>query len=135
MLLLLWCTFLLPGFATSFWQMIKKDENIYQLQNELQEYTKELTIVKGSLPKVAEERDLMWGEVKQYSEQNMLLNREINILKKKIEGLDEDILLKEGQISILKDALGKPFDLLASPDSAHKYLVNWGINGDFVRIV
>lgn len=105
-------------------QMIKKDENIYQLQNELQEYTKELTIVKGILPKVSEERDLMWGEVKQYSEKNMLLNREINILKKKIEGLDEDILLKEGQISILKDALGKPFDLLASPDSEHKYLVN-----------
>ncbi|KAL3523742.1 hypothetical protein ACH5RR_016576 [Cinchona calisaya] len=104
-------------------QMIKKDENINQLQNELQDFTKELTILRGILPKVSEERDMMWGEVKQYSEKNMLLNCEINILKKKIEALDEDVLLKEGQISILKDALGKPFDLLASPDSAHEYLV------------
>ncbi|GFZ14837.1 hypothetical protein Acr_24g0010270 [Actinidia rufa] len=97
-------------------QMIKKDENVNRLQDDLQECTKELTIVRGILPKVSEERDFMWDEVKQYSERNMLLNSEINALKKKIEALDEDILLKEGQISILKDTVGKPFDLLASPD-------------------
>lgn len=102
--------------------MIKKDEIINQLQNELQDCTKELTIVRGILPKVSEERDMMWGEVKQYSERNMLLTCELNGLKKKIEALDEDILLKEGQITILKDALGKPFDLLA-PDSADQFLV------------
>ena len=96
--------------------MIKKDENVNQLQDDLQERTKELTIVRGILPKVSEERDFMWDEVKQYSERNMLLNSEINALKRKIEALDEDILLKEGQISILKDTVGKPFDLLASPD-------------------
>lgn len=104
-------------------QVIKKDENINQLQNELQDCTKELTIVRGILPKISEERDMMWGEVKQYSERNMLLTRELNALKKKIEALDEDILLKEGQITILKDAIGKPFDLLASPDSADQFLV------------
>ncbi|GFY84610.1 hypothetical protein Acr_03g0013840 [Actinidia rufa] len=97
-------------------QMIKKDENVNRLQDDLQERTKELTIVRGILPKVSEERDLMWDEVKQYSERNMLLNSEINALKKKIEALDEDILLKEGQISILKDTVSKPFNLLASPD-------------------
>ncbi|KAL6980436.1 hypothetical protein U1Q18_022076 [Sarracenia purpurea var. burkii] len=98
-------------------QMIKKDENINRLQNDLEECTKELTIVRGILPKISEERDLMWEEVKQYSERNMLLNSEVSTLKKKVEALDEDVLLKEGQISILKDSLGKPFDLLASPDS------------------
>lgn len=97
--------------------MVNKEENINRLQNDLQECTKELTIVRGILPKVSEERDLMWNEVKQYSEQNMLLNSEVNVLKKKVEALDEDILLKEGQITILKDSLGKPFDLLASPES------------------
>lgn len=96
-------------------QMIKKEDNINRLQNDLQECTKELTIVRGILPKISEERDLMWNEVKQYSEQNMLLNSEVNVLKKKVEALDEDILLKEGQITILKDSLGKPFDLLVSP--------------------
>ncbi|KAM3234505.1 hypothetical protein P3L10_014541 [Capsicum annuum] len=46
---------------------------------------------------------------------NMLLNYEINMLKKKVDTLEEDILMKEGQITILKDWIGKPFDLLASP--------------------
>lgn len=107
-----------------FRQMIKKEEKIGQLQNDLQESMKELTITKGILPKVTEERDMMWEEVKQYTEKNMLLNSEVNMLKKKIEALDEDVLLKEGQITILKDSLGsKSFDLLASPDRTHEFLL------------
>ncbi|PHT26889.1 hypothetical protein CQW23_33499 [Capsicum baccatum] len=98
-------------------QVLKKDENINQLTNDLQECMKELGVVKGILPKVFQERDFIWEEVKRYSEMNMLLNYEINMLKKKVDTLDEDILMKEGQITILKDWIGKPFDLLASPDS------------------
>ncbi|CAM8968050.1 unnamed protein product [Rhodiola kirilowii] len=106
-------------------QNLKKDENISQIQNDLQKSTEELKIIKGILPKVSDERDLMWEEVKQYSEKNMLLNAEINALKKKIEALDEDVLLKEGQISILKDSLGrKPFDLLGSPNLAREFLLD-----------
>ncbi|WOG96196.1 hypothetical protein DCAR_0415529 [Daucus carota subsp. sativus] len=104
-------------------QMINKDENINRLQHDLQECRKELTIVRGILPKVSEERDLMWDKVKQYSENNMLLNSEVNDLKKKVENLDEEILLKEGQITILKDSMGKPFDLLASPDLDREFLL------------
>ncbi|PHT96093.1 hypothetical protein T459_03975 [Capsicum annuum] len=95
----------------------KKDENINQLTNDLQECMKELRVVKGILPKVFQERDFMWEEVKSYNEMNMLLNYEISMLKKKVDTLDEDILMKEGQITIWKDWIGKPFDLLASPDS------------------
>ena len=86
---------------------------------------KELTILRGILPKVSQERDLMWEEVKQYSERNMLLNSEVNVLKKKIEALDEDILLKEGQITILKDTISnnKTFNLLGSPDSTREFLL------------
>lgn len=86
---------------------------------------KELSILRGILPKVSEERDLMWEEVKQYSEKNMLLNSEIEVLKKKIETLDEDILLKEGQITILKDTLSnnKSFNLLGSPDLTREFLL------------
>ncbi|GAB4836510.1 hypothetical protein Ancab_001422 [Ancistrocladus abbreviatus] len=102
-------------------QMIKKDEMINQLQANLHECTKELSIARGILPKVTEERDLMWEEVKQYSEKNMLLNSEVNVLKKKIEALDEDILLKEGQITILKDTLGRPIDLLGSADCSNEF--------------
>lgn len=95
--------------------MIKKDDSISHLRSDLQECTKELTIVKGILPKVSAERDEMWDEVKRYSEKNMLLNSEVAVLKKKVENLDEDILLKEGQIAILKDSMGKHYELLGSP--------------------
>lgn len=86
---------------------------------------KELNILRGILPKVYQERDLMWEEVKQYNEKNMLLNSEVNVLKKKIEGLDEDILLKEGQITILKDTISnnKTFDLLGGPDSTPEFFL------------
>ncbi|XP_061357941.1 uncharacterized protein LOC133302214 [Gastrolobium bilobum] len=106
-------------------QILKKDESISCLQNDLQQTTRELTIAKGILDKVSKERDLMWEEVKKFNEQNMLLNSEVNALKKKIEALDEDILVKEGQITILKDSLGqKPFDLLGSPESMHEFLLS-----------
>ncbi|KAF6154065.1 hypothetical protein GIB67_018987, partial [Kingdonia uniflora] len=96
-------------------QMMRKDEKINQLRSDLQECSKELKITKSILPKVLEERDLMWEEVKQYSEKNMLLNSEVNLMRKKVETLNEDILLKEGQITILKDRLGnKHFDILYS---------------------
>ncbi|KAF3613975.1 hypothetical protein FXO38_35934 [Capsicum annuum] len=98
-------------------QVLKRDENINQLTNDLQECIKELGVVKGILPKVFRERDFMWEEVKSYSEMNMLLNYEINMLKKKVDTLEKGILMKEGQITILKDWIGKPLDLLASPDS------------------
>ncbi|VFQ99370.1 unnamed protein product [Cuscuta campestris] len=104
-------------------ERIKKDENIDQLQIDLQECMKELTMLKGILPKVTQERDLMWEEVKHYSEKNTLMNSEMNAIKKKMETLDEDILLKEGQITILKDTLGKRFDLLSSPGSTNDFLL------------
>ncbi|XP_044509845.1 cingulin-like [Mangifera indica] len=106
-------------------QILKKDESIGQLQSDLQDSSKELHIIKGILPKVSEERDMMWDEVKQYSEKNMQLNLEVNALRKKIESLDDDILVKEGQITILKDSLGnKHFDLLGSPDTMNEFLLN-----------
>ncbi|KAK1360915.1 hypothetical protein POM88_045389 [Heracleum sosnowskyi] len=44
-------------------QMMKKDESISRLRSDLQECTKELTIMKGIQPKVSEERDALWEEV------------------------------------------------------------------------
>ncbi|BAT93569.1 hypothetical protein LR48_Vigan02g270400 [Vigna angularis] len=102
-------------------QMLKKDESRNCLQNDLQQSNRELTMMRGKLPKVTEERDYMWEQVKQYSEQNMLLKAEVNVLKKKIETLEENNLEKEGQISILQDSLAKRSfdDLLGSPE--HKF--------------
>ncbi|KAK1409535.1 hypothetical protein QVD17_36061 [Tagetes erecta] len=106
-------------------QVIKKDESIYHLQTNLQDCKKELSAVNGILPKVSEERDMLWENVKQYSENNMLLSSENVMLKKKVEALDEDVLMKEGQITILKDAIRKPFDLLASPITSERFLLRY----------
>eukprot|EP00268_Persea_americana_P044749 TRINITY_DN45243_c0_g1_i1.p1 TRINITY_DN45243_c0_g1~~TRINITY_DN45243_c0_g1_i1.p1 ORF type:complete len:650 (+),score=148.19 TRINITY_DN45243_c0_g1_i1:85-1950(+) len=102
-------------------QMLKKEENITLIQGDLQECLNELMVTRGMLPKITQERDLMWEEVKQCSEKNMLLNCEVNSLKKKIESLDEDILMKEGQITILKDSIvNKPFDILFNSPTSMK---------------
>ncbi|XP_026430624.1 early endosome antigen 1-like [Papaver somniferum] len=100
-------------------KLMKKEDTIHQLTSELQQCEKELASVKGVLSKMTEERDLCWDEVKNYSEKNMLLNSEVNMLRKKVESLDEDVHIKEGQITILRDSLGnrKPFDILYSPNS------------------
>ncbi|KAK4743119.1 hypothetical protein SAY87_001120 [Trapa incisa] len=105
-------------------QILKKDECINRLQNELQDSKRELNVIRGILPNVSEERDRMWEKVKEYSENNMLLISEVEMLKKKINTLDEDILIKEGEIAILKDSIGKrPYDLLSSPDFTQKFLL------------
>ena len=67
--------------------MLKK---INCLRTDFEESTKQLRI----LPKVSGDRDMLGpGErVKQCSEENMLLSAEVNILKKKIEAIEEHLL-------------------------------------------
>jgi peptidoglycan hydrolase CwlO-like protein len=97
--------------------MSKKDDSINCLPHDHQESTRELSIMRGMLPKVSEERDKLWEKVKQNSEENMLLNSEIEVLKEKILTLDTDILIKKGQISILQEERDKRPCLYGSPDT------------------
>lgn len=104
--------------------MLKKDDSINRLQSNLQDSKRELNVIRGILPKVSEERDRMWEKLKDYSEKNMLLSSEVDMLKKKVDTLDEDILIKEGEIAILKDTLSKEsFSLLSSPDLTREFLL------------
>ncbi|VVB02691.1 unnamed protein product [Arabis nemorensis] len=101
-------------------QMVTKEENRNRLEINLQEAAKELSNMKVTLPKVLEEREQMWKEVRECRERNMDLESEKEMLKKKIEKLEEDTLFKEGQITILKDTLGsKQFDLFSSPEFSY----------------
>ena len=100
-------------------QLLKRNEDINKLQNELEESRRELEILRDVLQKISKERDMLWEEVNKHREKNMLLISKVDELKSKIETLEEDILLKEGQITILKDTLtNKSIDLLASPKSS-----------------
>ncbi|XP_023528803.1 protein Daple-like [Cucurbita pepo subsp. pepo] len=100
-------------------QLLKRNEDINKLQNELEESRRELEILRDVLQKISKEKDMLWEEVNKHREKNMLLISKVDELKSKIETLEEDILLKEGQITILKDTLtNKSIDLLASPKSS-----------------
>ncbi|PHT39666.1 hypothetical protein CQW23_18520 [Capsicum baccatum] len=83
-----------PKFKYLELQVLKMDKNTNQLTNDLQECIKELGIVKAILPKVFQ---FMWEEVKSYSEMNILLNYEINILKRKV--FRPEVALEVHQIS------------------------------------
>ncbi|CAH2058743.1 unnamed protein product [Thlaspi arvense] len=101
-------------------QMVKKEEKVNRLETNLQQAAKELGSMKVALPKVLEESEEMWKEVKESRKRNMDLELEKEMLKNKVEKLEEDTLIKEGQITILKDSLGsKHFDLLSSPDFSY----------------
>ena len=102
-------------------QVSKKDEAMNEIQQDFQESAKELAALRGTLKTVTEERDLSWQEAKQLRRSISIMQNEVVSLKKKIEALDEDILLKEGQITILQDSIEKPFDIICSPRSMREF--------------
>ena len=91
-----------------------------EIQQDFQESAKELAALRGTLKTVTEERDLSWQEAKQLR-RNISIKQIMVSLKKKIEALDEDILVKEGQITILQDSIDKPFDIICSPRSMREF--------------
>jgi len=97
-------------------QMLKKDESLKQVELDLIEYKQECNSSRDILPKISDERDRMWKDVQRLTESNMLMNFENKSLKRKIATLDDEILVKEGRIAILKDSINNNnFDLLAAP--------------------
>ncbi|KAL6657339.1 hypothetical protein ACP70R_005119 [Stipagrostis hirtigluma subsp. patula] len=103
-------------------QVSKKTESINEIQQDFQESAKELSALRGTLKTVSNERDLLSQEAKQLRRNISIMQNEVVALKKKIESLDEDILVKEGQISILQDSINnKPFDIICSPRSMREF--------------
>uniref|UniRef100_A0A0E0EGC6 DUF7653 domain-containing protein n=1 Tax=Oryza meridionalis TaxID=40149 RepID=A0A0E0EGC6_9ORYZ len=103
-------------------QGLKKDEIISQVQLDFQESAKEISALRGTLKTVTDERDLLWQEAKQLRKTISIMQNETASLKKKIEALEEDILVKEGQISILQDNIKNPqLDFICSPRSVEEF--------------
>ncbi|KAJ0255375.1 CAP-gly domain linker [Hirschfeldia incana] len=98
-------------------QMLKKEENINRLERNLEEAAKDITSLKTVLPKVSDERDQVWRELRQCCEKNMLLSSENETLRETIDRLEERVLEKEGEITILQDTMGsKRLNIFSSPD-------------------
>ncbi|PHU01801.1 hypothetical protein BC332_31588 [Capsicum chinense] len=114
-------------------QVLKKDENINQIPNDLKECMKELGVVKAILTKVFQERDFMWEEVKSYSEMNMLLNYKINMLKRKstVISLREGFCRKDqNSSSSSSEGCGSSVKRSSSADAGHLSNANVPCTGD-----
>ncbi|XP_010504348.1 PREDICTED: CAP-Gly domain-containing linker protein 1-like [Camelina sativa] len=98
-------------------QMLKKEESINRVESNIQEAAKEMARMNALLSNVSGERDQVWRELRQCCEKNMLLNSENETLKGMVEKLEEKVLEKEGEMTILQDTIGsKHLNLLSSPD-------------------
>lgn len=86
------------------YQISRKDADLNETRSDLEERRKELVVNRDGLVKVTKDRDLLREELNKLKGTNMVLSCEISSLRKKIESLEEDVLTKDGQISILKDS-------------------------------
>ncbi|XP_057851074.2 uncharacterized protein LOC131061426 isoform X2 [Cryptomeria japonica] len=82
-----------------------KENTIRCLQADLQECLKELALLRGEIPKISEERDDFQQDAERLKCQNMELISEVESLKMRVEKLQEDVLVREGQLSILQESL------------------------------
>ncbi|CAN6306809.1 unnamed protein product [Urochloa humidicola] len=109
-------------------QVSKKDGAINQIEQDYQESAKELTALRCMLKTVGAERDVSWQESEQLRRTVSGLQNEVASLKQKITLLNEEIalkeseiLLREGEMSILRDTIDKPFDIICSPRSMKQF--------------
>ncbi|PWZ04509.1 hypothetical protein Zm00014a_003999 [Zea mays] len=96
--------------------ILSKVVAIEQLQSDLASSFRIQDVMRNEIQRVQNELSCITHKAKQLELQN-----EVVSLKKKIEALDEDILVKEGQITILQDSIDKPFNIICSPSSMQEF--------------
>ncbi|KAJ3704186.1 hypothetical protein LUZ61_007891 [Rhynchospora tenuis] len=89
-------------------EISEKKERLNQLQEELQETVKELTTTRSNLKTAMEEKDYAYHELAGLRKANNNLTNDITSLHKRIESLEEDSMVKDGQIDILKERIKNP---------------------------
>ena len=109
-------------------QVLNKDKDINQIQQDFQDSAKELIALQCTLKSVSDERDALCQETKHLRKTVSALQNDVASFKQKIKSLDEDIqlkegeiLLREGEISILRDSIDRPFDIICSPRSMKQF--------------
>ena len=75
---------------------------IETLRGEIEKYEKEKMQLENELPQVRRQRDEMGKEAAEMSKEVLRLTLEMAELRKIADRLEEEVMLKEGQISILR---------------------------------
>ncbi|CAM6126993.1 unnamed protein product [Calypogeia fissa] len=80
----------------------QKEDIILSWKAEKQGYLQDILKLREALPQVEHERDEMREEADEIGREALRLSAEVEVLRRKVVQLEEDVLVKEGQISILR---------------------------------
>lgn len=83
-------------------QVKQKEEIISSWKPEKQGYLQDISNLRETLPQVERERDEMRAEADEIGREALRMSAEVEVLRRKVAQLEEDVLVKEGQISILR---------------------------------
>lgn len=93
------------NFLSVFAQCEEQKEKIKNLQVDVEGHVKELIKLKDVLPRVSKERDDLSHEAEQMGWEALKLSAEVEVLRRKVLELDEDVMVRDGQITILCNTL------------------------------
>ncbi|KAL3691541.1 hypothetical protein R1sor_005192 [Riccia sorocarpa] len=85
----------------------QKEDILLSLQSEKKENLKELAKLRQDLPRAERDRDQIQEEAEEIGREALRLSAEVEVLRRKVAQLEEDVMVKEGQISILRGSFGQ----------------------------
>ena len=100
-----WMHILTLHFSWLVLQSEDQKEKIKNLQTDVEGHVKELCKLKDQLPRIKKERDDLSLEAEQMGREALRLSTEVEALRRKVHELDEDVMVRDGQISILCNSL------------------------------
>ncbi|EFJ31374.1 hypothetical protein SELMODRAFT_409044 [Selaginella moellendorffii] len=83
-------------------KLAEKEEKITWLQRGLNDRVQDWSKVKEELVRTRKERDSIKSEAEQLGREALRMSAEVEVLKRRVHLLEEDILMKEGELSILQ---------------------------------
>ncbi|KAJ7514968.1 hypothetical protein O6H91_23G067100 [Diphasiastrum complanatum] len=86
-------------------QLSRKEEKAEFLQAEYDRIQQELLRLRKDLFKVSRQRDDVQREAEDLGREALRMSAEVEVLRRKVNQLEEDIMLKDGQLAILQGSL------------------------------
>lgn len=99
------CQFLVLAHADErvfILQVKELEAQLAAAQGEAETRSKELSVSHQELSRITAERDNMQQEAEEMGREALRMSAEVEVLRRRVQQLDEDVMVKEGQISILR---------------------------------
>lgn len=86
-------------------QLAERDQKIKLQESRLEELKEETNQNRGEVGRLSKERDEIQKEAEAMSREALRTSMEVEVLRRRIHQLDEDVLVRDGQICILRGSL------------------------------